>query len=236
MFDPMKRLEIKLVRMRPFFATLPSKTMNGLLRHALLETVPAKTVLLREGRVPDSLYVLIDGLIQLFTICDGHEITLFILRPVTCFVAAEVLNKGVLLMSARTIQPSHVVRISANDVRRFFRKDRDFARAIVNDFALTYQNATRELKNMRARTSFERLVAWILAMQAQSKTPSKLKIPYNHTLLAARLGMAPESLSRNLARLTKLGVTVRGRTLRIASTKKLRQVATIDKPSMPVVP
>jgi len=31
-------------------------------------------------------------------------------------------------------------------------------------------------------------------------------------------------------------VAARGRTLRIASTKKLRQVATIDEPSMPAVP
>lgn len=219
----------------PLFKGLEKEALEPLLKGATLESVPPKTVLLREGEMPDSLYVLIEGLVQLYTVDSGRESTVLILRPVTCFITAAVVRNDVILTSARTVQTSRLLRLDAKAVRATIEQDGGFSKAIIEDLSLNYRNSVRELKNMRAKSAFERLIAWVLAMAAQSGS-SQIEIPYDKALLAARLGMAAETLSRDLARLADLGVSVRGRKLRIENLERLRAFTWTDewhKPSLP---
>ncbi len=227
--------ELDFLSRLPLFKQLSPEVTQRLLQDAQIETAPAKTILLREGEMPDSLFVLLDGMVQLFTEDNGRESTVLILRPVTCFITAAVARDNVLLNSARAVQPSQLLRLNAEIVRQMVEEDSTFAKSIFEDLALNYRNAIRELKNMRAKSAFERLIAWVVAMQAQTGT-SEVEIPYDKSLLAARLGMAPETLSRDLARLADFGVTVRGRKLKIHDINKLREFTWTDewhKPSLP---
>jgi CRP/FNR family transcriptional activator FtrB len=63
-------------------------------------------VLFREGQAADSLCVLIDGLIQLFTADASRETTILILRPSTWFATEAVLDSAPLLTSVRAIRAS----------------------------------------------------------------------------------------------------------------------------------
>gem|GEM_PF-6494756 len=67
-------------------------------------------------------------------------------------------------------------------------------------------------------------------------TPCEIRIPYDKATLAARLGVAAAGLSRDLARLAPLGVTVRGRTLEIGNVERLRELAKLDGLNVPPVP
>ena len=82
----------------------------------------------------------------------------------------------------------------------------------------------------------QRLVAWILTMFESAGNPPEIRIPYDKSILAARLGVAAASLSRDLARLAPLGVTVRGRTLEIVNVDQLRELAELDGLNAPPVP
>lgn len=209
--------------------------MEKLLHGASVETVAPKTILLREGEMPDALLVLLDGMVQLFTDDSGRESTVLLLRPVTCFITAAVVRDNVILTSARAIQPSRLLRLRADVVRQMVEEDSTLAKAVIEDLSLNYRNVIRELKNMRAKSAFERLIAWVVAMQAQTGA-SEIEIPYDKSLLAARLGMAPETLSRDLARLVDYGVSVRGRKLKVHDIEKLREFTWTDewhKPSLP---
>lgn len=232
----MKETDFADLRALPLFAKLSPAAIETLLRSASLDEVPARALLMRVGEIPDTLCVLLDGLVQLLTPDDGDEATIMVLQPVTCFITAAVMRNEMLLMSARTVRPSRILRIEAQSVRDLFESDRSFARAITEDLCQNYRNAVRELKNMRMRTGFQRLIAWILAMQAQSETPAEISLPFDKALLAGRLGIAPETLSRDLARLVPMGVTVRGRKLRITRTDKLQQLLSADELCAPSLP
>ena len=55
-----------------------------------------------------------------------------------------------------------------------------------------------------------------------------IDLPYGKALLASQLGMAPETLSRNLARLETSGILMEERKLRITNLAKFRQLAAIE--------
>jgi CRP/FNR family transcriptional activator FtrB len=231
-----KKTAARLIRIVPSFAKLPPGTIEYLLRHMSIEELPSKTVVLHEGQVADSLCVLAKGLVQLFTSLGKSEATVLVLHPVTAFGVDAVLRNSVLLTSARTVRTCRIVRIPADSVRELVEQSQEFRHVVMNDLTLSHENVVRELKNMRLRTAFQRLVAWILAMQAQAGTSSEIELPYDKSLLAARLGMSPETLSRDLARLTDLGVTVRGRRLTISDSNTLSLSVAVDELSRPSVP
>jgi hypothetical protein len=49
-----------------------------------------------------------------------------------------------------------------------------------------------------------------------------VRLPYDKTLVAARLGMKPESLSRALAKLKSFGVVTKGNKVELTDIERLR--------------
>jgi CRP/FNR family transcriptional activator FtrB len=224
----------KVVRGLPIFLGLPAEVMDKLLALISSEQVPAKTVLIEEGEPQESLFILIEGTLQLFTRCRAHETTLAILRAPTLAFADVVPSEAVALASVRTLNASRVGRIAVPEARRLFDEERGFADAVTKSIAANWRDVLREYKNARTTNGLQRLVAWILAMQDCAETPSELTLPYDKAILASRLGMAPETLSRNLARLAALGVTIRGRRLKIHDARPLRALAAGGASTPPV--
>jgi CRP-like cAMP-binding protein len=175
-------------------------------------------------------------LLQVFTQTGADEATLTILSAPTILFADVVLRDVVPIASVRTLEASCIGRLTVRHARRLFGDERAFADAITQDLAENWRNILRECKNARTRNAFQRLVAWILAMIERSDTPHEITLPYGKAMLAARLGVEPATLSRDLARLAPLGVTVRGRRLMIEDAKRLRELTAVDEFNMPPVP
>jgi CRP/FNR family transcriptional activator FtrB len=86
----------------------------------------------------------------------------------------------------------------------------------------------RELKSQKLRTSVERLANWIIREETITGQDGQFDIPFDKRTLASRLGMTPENLSRNFATLTRHGVEVHGRTIRITDMPALVRLAVPD--------
>ena len=80
--------------------------------------------------------------------------------------------------------------------------------------------------NEKLRTSVERLAAWIIqTCKADGGNQASLELRFNKRILASRLGMAPENLSRNLALLERYGVHNAGRDIMVEDVRRLAEFA-----------
>ena len=87
-------------------------------RPANLAEVGAGDVLFREGTLPESLYVLLDGQVSLTgTAADASSTVIDILGPASSFVLANVLTDEPYLMGAQAVAGSLLVRIAAEPMR-----------------------------------------------------------------------------------------------------------------------
>ena len=140
------------------------------------------------------------------------------------------------MKSARSLSPSRVLLIPAAAVRQYFSIDAGFARALAQELAYAYRGIVKELKNQKLRSSLERLANWLLAQDAQTRANGRFTLPFEKRILASRLGMAPEVLSRSFASLGPYQVVVRGSTVEIHDAAALRRLAkpttTIDDPAI----
>ena len=122
-------------------------------------------------------------------------------------------------VSARAIEPSSILSIPGVVVRRLFSTDGIFRQHIVDDLTRTQSIMLQELISLRTETTFERLKDWVLTAIREAEYAISIDLPYGKALLASRLGMAPETLSQNFARLETSGVLMEERKLRITNLK-----------------
>lgn len=202
----MRQSDWKLIRALPLFCGMTEKNFEELVSAAFLQRFPQHVMLINEGDLPDFLYIVVDGSVEMFATHDGHETTIDIMRPVTTFILAAVIRDKVYLKSARTLTPAQILMIPAQTVRDVFGRDAAFARAIVDELAERYRSVVRSLKNEKLRSSTERLANWILQEDAHQGHSRTVALKIEKRTLASRLGMTPENLSRSLAHLSKHGV------------------------------
>lgn len=230
----MRQTDIEQVRSIHLFRDMAESHFADLTMAAYLQRFPAQMALIEENEKPDFLHVVFEGGVELYARHGRRETTLAVCRPFTTFILAAVVQDRPYLASGRTIEPSQILMLPAEAVRLAFDRDGAFARAIVRELSASFRGVMKELKSHKLRASAERLANWILAEDHANGRDGRFKLPYDKRTLAARLGMTPENLSRNLAQLAACGVTINNRDVTIVDADALTAFAdptpSIDDP------
>lgn len=231
----MRAEDIDSMKQLPLFQGVDCVVVEAMLRAAYLQRFPAHVELVREGEPADFLHVIVDGYVEVYSSYRDRETTVAVLGAGHSFIVAAVILDRIYLKSARALTSTKVLLIPAEAVRQAFGDDAAFARALAVELATAYRSVVKELKNQKLRSSLDRLANWILTQDAVAGSPGKIEVPFDKKVLASRLGMAPEVLSRSFAALQPYHVKVSGSVITIddrdALIKLAHPASTIDDPS-----
>jgi CRP/FNR family transcriptional activator FtrB len=204
------------------------ETMSFLLQGAFVQRFPAHTRLTREGESADFLYAILSGAVELSACWGGRETTISVIGPPHTFIVAAVVLDRLYLQSAQTLEPARILMLPSVSVRQAMSQDAGFAVAIAAEMAIAYRTVAQELKNQKLRTSLERLANWLVHRDKETGGAHRFDIPFEKKVLAARLGMAPEALSRAFATLAKFDVSVDGAHVVVKDWVALEKLANPD--------
>jgi len=232
----MRNEDLEVVRDNPLLEGVAPAVVESLLRGAFLQRFPAHVDLAREGEPADFLHVIIEGQVELFARHNDRETTVSVIGQGQSFIVAAVLLDRMYLKSARAMVQSRVLLLPADAVRKGFAEDAALARHLACELACAYRVVVKELKNQKLRSNLERLANWLLVRDAETGGKGRFALPFDKKVLAARLGMAPEVLSRSFAALAPYRVTVAGADIGLHDIAALKNLArpcpTIDDPTV----
>jgi CRP/FNR family transcriptional activator FtrB len=195
------------IRDLALFAQMDEANFGALMRGAYVQNFPPRIDLIHENEPPDFLHVVLSGSVDLFSSWNGRETSMATVRPVSTFILAASVRKLPYLMSARTLEKSRIALIPSQDVRAVFAEDSAFAQAIVAELAQCYRAVVKNTKDLKLRTSLERLANYLLRQQGRSGA-LEFDLTMEKRRLASFLGMTPENLSRAFKGLEPYGVKV----------------------------
>lgn len=221
----MRASDLPEIRSLPLFNEMSESAFDSLMRGAYVQTFPPQIELIKEGDAPDFLHVVVDGTVELFACWSGRETTLATLRPIATFILAATIKDRPYLMSARTLEKSRVALLPSEDVRAVFEEDNTFARAVVSELAACYRSVVKNTKNLKLRTSQERLANYLLRQHVVAGEPPAFALTLEKRKLASFLGMTPENLSRAIKALRPYGVLIEGSQVAITDPAGLRRFA-----------
>lgn len=216
------------VRSLHLFSEMGEENYQALMRGSYVQNFPPQIDLIHEGDPSDFLHVVLSGSVDLYAQWNNRETSMATVRPISTFILAATIRDAPYLMSARTLEKSRIALIPSQDVRGIFDVDAVFARAIVRELASCYRAVVKSQKDVKLRTSLERLANYLLRQQTRADGAVTFELPTEKRRLASFLGMTPENLSRAFKGLQPYGVTVTGNRVAIADADDLK---TLAKPS-----
>jgi CRP/FNR family transcriptional activator FtrB len=207
---------------------MTEESFDILTRGAFVQNFPPNMVMISEGEAADFLHIVQSGCVELFSTWSNRETSVTTLYENSTFILAATMKDRLNLMSARTLQKSRIIMIPSENVRDVFKSDPDFALAIVDELSRCYRATIRNMKNLKLRTSIERLANYILKQHHRQGDLLEYQLPVEKRRLASYLGMTPENLSRAFNNLKPHGVAVNGQTISITDLEVLTEFAKPD--------
>ncbi|WP_319826130.1 cyclic nucleotide-binding domain-containing protein [Thalassovita sp.] len=207
--------DLTFIRRLPLFRNMTTAHFEEITQGLTEVEATEQTILIEQGAAADHLYIVVDGLIEMFAQWGGRECTMGVVRPVETFILAACIRDAPFLMSARALQPSRVLLLPAPDLRAIFRRDPEFAVSVIEELANDFRRVIRHAKGLKLRDTRQRIAAYLLDQSrlAQNADVFQLQVEKRH--VASFLGMTPENLSRGLRALAQTGVKVKGNTVTI---------------------
>ncbi len=208
-----------------FLAALGVESVAAMMEIAVIGNLPARQILFREGEPADLLHCVLSGYVRVYKLDpDGREADVELYGPGDLIGASVVLDGSRYTATAQAAEPSLIARFDLKRVRDIANRRPDLAVALTNALSAQLAKAYASLANDRLHTAPQRVARYLLAHCTAESKATSFRLPYQKSLLAGKLGLAPEALSRAFSMLRSHGVNVRGRLVHIGDPEALRRI------------
>ena len=218
----MRPTDLPLVRRSRLFAQLSETDLAAILADCFAQSQPRGAVPCRQGERPEFLHVVLSGAVGLFAEGARDEVLVEFFGPGDCFILPAVALDAPYLMSARLLEEGRLLMWPAAAFRARLRANGDLAYGSNLLLSSYWRTLIGQIRDLKLLSAVERLSAFLLALCPRDTGPVTVTLPGGRRLIAGRLGVTPQSLSRAFATLRPLGVTGSGRLVAIADPARLR--------------
>lgn len=195
----------------PLFAGLPRDQLLLLLVDASVRLYPRGAVLFLQDEPATRFYVLFEGWVKLFRQTpDGQESVIAVFTRGESFAEAAMLEHGVFPVSAAVVEDARLLVIPAERFLARIRERGELALNILASMSRHLRRLVQQVEQLTVKSAAERLAGFLYRLCPKEPGPVVIRLPFDKSLVAGRLGMQPETLSRALARLRRIGVKTHG--------------------------
>jgi len=203
----LEETEYEVISSLPLFAGLTREVLDKFVGSARPRDFTKGHMLFHRDDPADCFFIILDGWIKVFReTAAGDEAVLGVFtRGETVAEAAAFLEHGY-PASAQVVEDSRVLPVLIGPFRHHLEAQPEICMNMLASMSRHMHHFVMEVEQLKTASATERLVNFLLRRCAVDEGPAVIRLPYDKTLISRRLGMQPESLSRILAKLRKLGV------------------------------
>ncbi len=222
--------DLRVASRIPIFSGLKPQTVERLIAPASVMSLKHGDCLFRQGDVASAFFIMVDGWIKLYRLTlGGDEAIIHILTKGESVGEAVAFTGSRYSATGEAVSNSRVVRIPADYLVRCIHEMPDIALAIIASTSGRLHRLVQEIEHLKAQSGIQRVAEFLATLCPPGAGPHTITLPYDKTLIAGRLGLKPESLSRAFAKLRRVGVDVRASHVIVRDVGKLRYLATNER-------
>lgn len=222
--------DLKIVSHIAVFHSLKPRTVDTLITPASVLTLRQGQALFRQGEPATAFFIVVEGWIKLYRITPaGDEAILYVLTKGESFAEAVAFTGDHYPATAEAATDARVVRIPADHVVRCIREMPDIALAMIGSTSQHLHRLVQKVEQLTAQSGLQRVAEFLASLCPCNNGPCTIALPYDKSLIAGRLGLKPESLSRVFAKLRAVGVDVRASHVAVNDVAKLRNLVASDR-------
>lgn len=214
----------------PALHGLKPEALAILLAEASVINIRPRHVLFRQGEPAVTCFVIVDGWIKLYRVTPaGDEAVLNVLTEGESFVDAITFTSGSYPATACAVTRARVLMIPADHVVGCIREMPDIAIAMIASTSQHLHRMAQRVEQLTAQSATQRVAEFLTSLAPCTKGPCTIALPYDKSVIAGRLGLKPESLSRIFAKLRSIGVDVRASHVIVSEMARLGGLVASDR-------
>lgn len=225
----MKPEFLALARRSLLLAAAPEHVAKTVLDSARVRGFSRAETIFLQGERASAIYIVAEGWVKLYRIApSGAEAVVAVFTRGSSFGEAVAFRHDTYPVAAEAVTDCILIRIEADAFLRQIRENPEVAISILSATFVHLHGLVAQIEALKAQTGAQRVAEFLLELAPSPEGACEVTLPYDKVLIAGRLGMKPESLSRAFARLKEQGVTIRQNTARIDDVGALRDYVEED--------
>ena len=166
--------------------------------HGIARSFPKNSIIVNEGDVTDSLYIIMEGRVKAFLSDDeGREVVLSTQGPGEYF-GEMVLDQGPRSASVMTLEPSRFLMVPKEDFRDFVLKNPAFSVSLIEKLISRVRSLTENVKSLALMDVYGRVARLLLGLAEEIDGVLVIEERLTQQDIANRVGASREMVSRIL--------------------------------------
>jgi len=219
------KTECGLIRAHPLFSALEPEEFETLFRQCRGAMYRKNEMIFHAGDAADCFYIIARGTVRLFRLdANGDDVPVNIFQAPQSFAEAAVFREADYPVSAQALEETRLIRLAARPIVARIRSEPAFALGALESMSRHLKQLVDEIALLRTPTARQKVAKFLLKLSPDRNGGSRFDLPYSKLVIAERLGMKPETLSRAFADLRAVGVSVKRQTVTISNLANLWDV------------
>ena len=213
----------EVIKHAPLLMDLPGNVLDRLLEDCHVVKHPQRKQPFLRGEPADYKYLILDGWVKVYRDTpNGEQTVIGILKPGEPVAEAAIFLGRDYPASAEVVSGARLLEIPSESLLTMLREDGELGILMLGTLSQRLRGLVLHIVQIQARSTPQPLREFLLGLCAQHEGSVTLDLPYDKSLVAARLGMKPESLSRALAKLRDFSVSTSGHQVTLDDIAGLR--------------
>ncbi|WP_187428094.1 hypothetical protein ROLI_002180 [Roseobacter fucihabitans] len=213
----------------PIFRNLPPTDLERLLYKSSVRHLDRGASVYLQGEEAHSLYVVLEGWVKTYRMTPcGNEAVIGIFTKCSSFGEEAALGDQSFMAGAEAVSTGMVLQIDARALSQALSGNMVLCQSVLSGAMESNRSLVEHVEQLKSHTGGQRIADFLLSLCAGKTGNCTVILPYDKVLIAAWLGMKPESLSRAFRRLKSYGVTIQKDHAIIASVERLAEYADED--------
>jgi CRP-like cAMP-binding protein len=225
--------DLDIVSRIAVFAALKPATIRRIVAPATVVVLEERQALFHQGEPATAFFIVIDGWIKLYRVTlSGEETVIHVLTRGSSFAEAVAFTRSSYPATAEAVSNARAVRILADHLVHCIKDDPEIALAMIASTSQHLHHLVQQVEQLKAQSGVQRVAEFLASLCPIDCGPAMVALPYDKALIAARLGLKPESLSRAFAKLRAAGVEVIASHVAIRDVSRLHDLAAGERAAM----
>lgn len=215
----------EVLRRAEIFGRLTAEQLDAVVRRTRLVHLAAGEALFHQGDRPLALYLLVQGQLKLYrTSAEGNEVIIELLDAGMTFAETRLfLENPRFHVSCAALTDAEVAAIDLPTMRAVLHDSVETCLLLLRRISERAERHVVDIDRLALQSATCRLASYLLGQLPPNRNEVALKVPRG--VLATRLGIRAETLSRALKALTSEGMISvdRGKILRVPNRQRLQR-------------
>lgn len=215
---------VQLLSHAPLFQSLATEQLATIGSQVVEIRQEKGDTLFRAGETPSGFYFVAFGQMKLVVSSPlGDEKVLEIIGPRQSFGEAVMFLQRPYPVTAIALAETWLLKISQQCVDELLATDPSFAKRMLAGLSFRLHSLVQDVESYSMRSSTQRVIGYLL-QYCTDDSASDIVLPTSKLIIASRLNLTPETLSRVFQELTRNRlIDVQGRSVHIPDPRRLRE-------------